>query len=67
MSLVSEIWTVENEGRLYSCLTTNVGTDRFLAFLKVRGILESVETVHEFLAGLQVSDQTCRADWGHPD
>ena len=29
MSLVSEIWTVENEGRLYSFLTTNAGTDRF--------------------------------------
>lgn len=48
MSLVSEIWTVENEGRLYSCLTTNAGTDRFLAFLTARGIIDSVETVHAY-------------------
>ena len=48
MSLVSEIWTVENEGRLCSFLTTNAGTDRFLAFLTARGIIESVETVHAY-------------------
>ena len=48
LSLVSEIWTVENQGRLYSFLTTNVGTERFLAHLKRREILESIETVHAY-------------------
>ena len=48
MSLVSEIWTFENQGRLHSFLTTNVGTDRFLAHLKRRSVLDSVETVHAY-------------------
>jgi hypothetical protein len=48
MSIVSEIMTVESEGRLRSYLTTNVGTERFLSYLKRRGILESAETVHAY-------------------
>jgi hypothetical protein len=48
MSLVSEIWTVESQDRLTSFLTTNVGTERFLAFLTARGIIESVETIHAY-------------------
>lgn len=48
MSLVSEIWTFENQGRLHSFLTTNAGTERFLAHLKRRSILGSVETVHAY-------------------
>ncbi len=48
MSLVSEIWAFENQGRLYSFLTTNAGTERFLAHLKRRSILGSVETVHAY-------------------
>ncbi len=48
MSIVSEIWTVEDHGRLRSYLTTNVATKRFLACLKRQGILTSVETVHAY-------------------
>lgn len=48
MSLVSQIWTIESQGRLHSFLTTNVGTERFLAHLKRRRLLDSVETVHAY-------------------
>jgi len=48
MSLVSQIWTVESEGRLISFVTTNAGTERFLAYLKRREILDSVESVHAY-------------------
>lgn len=48
MSLVSHIWTIESEGRLTSFVTTNVGTERFLAYLKREEILDSVEAVSAY-------------------
>ncbi len=48
MSLVSEIWTWNENGRLYSSATTNVSSARFVAKLARLGLLELAETIHAF-------------------
>ncbi len=48
MSLVSEIWTWSENGRLYSSATTNVSSARFVAKLARLGLLELAETIHAF-------------------
>ena len=48
MSLVSEIWTWQEGNRLYSRMTTNVTTHRFIARLVALRILQWVETIHAF-------------------
>lgn len=48
MSLISQIWTIERQGRLHSYVTTNVETMKLLAHLRRRRVLDSVETVHAY-------------------
>ena len=48
MPLVSEIWTWEEGDRLFSRLTTNAPTSKFIARLVELNLLESVETIHAY-------------------
>ena len=48
MTLVSEIWTWNQNGRLYSRLTTNVPSKRLLSKLTAVGLLEFAETIHAY-------------------
>ena len=48
MRLVSEIWTWNENGRLYSSATTNVSSAKFVAKLARLGLLELAETIHAF-------------------
>ena len=48
MPLVSEIWTWEEGDRLFSRLTTNAPTSKFIARLVKLNLLESVETIHAY-------------------
>jgi hypothetical protein len=48
MSLVSEIWTWSENGRLYSSATANVSSARFVAKLAWLELLELAETIHAF-------------------
>ncbi len=50
MPLVSVIWTWQEGDRILSRLTTNVSAKRLLAKLAALSLLDSVETVHAYLA-----------------
>ena len=50
MPLASVIWTWQEDGRLYSRLTTNVPAKRLLAKLATLCLLDGVEAVHAFSA-----------------
>lgn len=48
MPLASEIWTWEEGNRLYSRLTTNVPSSKFIARLVALDLLEFAETIHAY-------------------
>ena len=48
MTLVSEIWTWNQDGRLCSRLTTNVPSKRILSKPTALGFLELAETIHAY-------------------
>ena len=48
MTLACEIWTWNEDRRLYSRLTTNVPRKRFLSKLTALGLLELAETIHAY-------------------
>ena len=48
MSLASVIWNWQENGRVYSRLTTNVGRARLLARLRLLNMLELAETIHAY-------------------
>jgi hypothetical protein len=48
MNLASVIWNWQEDGRVYSRLTTNVGRARLLARLRGLGMLDLVETIHAY-------------------
>jgi len=48
MSVVSEIWTWHEGGRVYSRVTTNVHRARLLSRLTILELLPMVEVVHAY-------------------
>jgi len=48
MNLASVIWNWQEDGRVYSRLTTNVGRARLLARLRGLGMLDLIETIHAY-------------------
>lgn len=48
MSLASVIWNWQEDDRVYSRLTTNVGRKRLIARLCALGLMDLVESIHAY-------------------